>query len=317
MKNLKMKMKSIATFLRHTTFAILGVAAIILACTAFPEKVQAAVPYESHTFSYWNNTLHHELGGKYFWFDTSLKVSSSLSGTKTTIYTPKYGESLQGCVVSNGSYVLYAVQKNGSSNVTIYTTNLKTNKRKVYCTYKSSYGFFAGYYDRKIYLKKPVLEDGMDFGRSKIVIYNYKSKKYNTLLDSVGFFQQYGSYFGWSHPQSDPSPKNLFVYNASTRKSTLISKYANTRAIVNGTLYYVEWNGYVGTTGVLKSCKLNGSSKKTIATFKNTVPGAVSAAYGPEYAVVRTSDTYTRVYYRNGKKKPSNFYELERVLYGY
>lgn len=318
MKNLKMK--SIETLLHRITFCILGFAALILACSAFPKKVQAAAPYESHTFSGWydDSAQRHQLGGKYFWFDTSLKVSSSPSGSKTTIYTPKYNETLQDCIVSNGATVLYAVQKKGSSNITVYYTNLKTNKRKVYCTYKASKGSFAGYYNKKIYLKKPVVDEwGMDYGRSQIIRFDCQNKTYKTLLNSVGYFQQCGAYFGWSYPQVDPGPKTLCVYNVSSGKNREIAKYANARSIVNGSLYYVEWSSYSGTTGVLKCCKLNGTSKKTIASFSHTMPGGFSVAFGPKYAIVSSMEKYTRVYYQNGKKKASNYEEYKKVSNGF
>lgn len=306
--------KSIKTIICQMILGMSLFAAIFLAGAAFPKMVQAAVPYESHTFYYYGDTSQYRIGGKYFWFDRSLKVSSSLSGKRTTLYTPKPGETLQGGVSSNGDYALHAVEKKGSTKVTVYITNLKTNRQKAYCTYKASYGAFAGYYNGKIYMKKMLPEP---YDAWSVSTYDKSSRKYKTILKEVGYFQQYGQYFGWSYPQCDPGPRTLSVYNSRTGKNQLIARFANTRSIVNGTMYYMEWSSGIGTTGVLKSCKLDGSGKKTIASFRNTMPGALLAVYGPKYAVVRNRETYYRVYYQNGRKKASNWDEFLNIARNY
>lgn len=312
-------MKSIKKLFTHTVLGAFVFAALMFAGIAFPAKVQAAAQYENHHF-YYNpqKTLHAEIAGDHFWYYKDLKFSSTSSGRKTTLYTPKYNEQIQPVIVSNGSHACFAVQKKGSSTTTVYAANLKTKTRKVLCTYKSSYGQFLAYYGGKIYLSQ---FNGYDEGAGyRITRYDIKTRKYRQIKKAVdSITQQYGCYLVFSNPHGDASPVKLYTYNTLTGTNKTISYKSNWRSIQNGVLYYLDWSKS-NTKGYLKRCKLNGSSVKTLASVPSLDPTLAHCAFGPSYVIVYTINynyEYTnlfKVYYSTGKKAPATLGELEKIL---
>lgn len=313
-------MKSIKKLFTHTVLGAFVFAALMFAGIAFPAKVQAATQYENHDF-YMNQskTQHAKIGGVHIWYYKDLKYSKTSAGVKTTIYTPRSNEQILPSVVSNSSYVWYAVQKKGASTATVYAFNLKTNARKALCTYRTAYGNFKHYYNGKIYLSR---SNGDTAGEGdKITRYDSKTRKYRQIKKAVSSYsQQYGRYILFANPSGDPTPVKLYVYDTLTDNNKTISYKSNMYKISNGTIYYLDWT-HSSKKAFLYRCKLDGSYKKIIATIPALSPAAISGALGDTYAIVAPYDayghqTYVKIDYRTGKTSLSNESEL-RKLWGY
>lgn len=302
---------------KHFNCKALGVlmfAAFLFVGIIFPQKVTAAPQYQSHLFQYYKKTLTTEIQGARFWYNKSLKAAPA-AGKRITVYAEKSDESLQNKIVSNGTYVYYAVQKKNANTTTIYLTNLKTKAKKTVCTYKSSYGTFCGYYNSKVYLSKPISEYSAD---NRIVTYDVKSKKYKTIKTDVRGFTQYGRYFVYFNSVDGAAPKRLYVYNAFTGKTLRIATRSNIFSIQDGKLYYVEYNSSA-TRALVRVCSLTGSAKKSIAVIDGR-PGSFDCAFGPQYVIVgnfyaKLPYPYTKITYSTGKKTASSETEYSK-LYG-